>query len=372
MFTRPKKKDHLKFHRPPAGEGHPLANLKPESRRCLKRLADYTPPKGSLRFPKSRSAAVLVALFIGRMGDLYVLLSRRAPHMRSYAGDTSLPGGKWERGDRSLEHTARREAFEEIGLPMDRSKVPFLCTLEPFLAGNQLIVTPVVVLVLDKTIRPPFPAEPDTLEHNYHTHVDFKWKGFAGKVRMHRFLTGREAGGTKPIFGLTAAILIRAATIGYALAPDYELTAPGQPSHLERIEYALKHHPIFREASVKEGLISPSKLLEYKIQGNGDDPSSRPGRSSPSSSQEPRTEERAKSHAETSRRPEGTELQTSNVQIPREEEAPRIPSGPPTNASFPYPLQRTSTQRRDGGDHNAADGRKPRDDVMRGKVRSRL
>lgn len=52
--------------------------------------------------------------------------------------------------------------------------------------------------------EPPFPSEPDTLELKYHTHVDFKWSGFANKVRMHRFLTGREAGGTKPIFGLTA------------------------------------------------------------------------------------------------------------------------------------------------------------------------
>jgi 8-oxo-dGTP pyrophosphatase MutT (NUDIX family) len=34
--------------------------------------------------------------------------------MRSYAGDTALPGGKYEPGDRSLEETARREAFEEV------------------------------------------------------------------------------------------------------------------------------------------------------------------------------------------------------------------------------------------------------------------
>ena len=30
----------------------------------------------------------------------------------------------------------------QIGLSMDKSKVPLLCILEPFLAGNQLIVTP--------------------------------------------------------------------------------------------------------------------------------------------------------------------------------------------------------------------------------------
>lgn len=34
--------------------------------------------------------------------------------MRSYAGDTALPGGRREPGDRSPEDTARREAFEEV------------------------------------------------------------------------------------------------------------------------------------------------------------------------------------------------------------------------------------------------------------------
>lgn len=28
--------------------------------------------------------------------------------MRTYAGDTSLPGGKWEEGDRTIEWTAVR------------------------------------------------------------------------------------------------------------------------------------------------------------------------------------------------------------------------------------------------------------------------
>lgn len=32
----------------------------------------------------------------------------------------------------------------QIGLPLDYKKVPTLCVLEPFLAGNRLIVTPCV------------------------------------------------------------------------------------------------------------------------------------------------------------------------------------------------------------------------------------
>ncbi len=66
-------------------------------------------------------------------------------------------------------------------------------------------------------------AETAALELQYHTYSDFPWPwpwpnhpstsstdsaGSAGGrvVRMHRFLTGREAGGIKPIFGLTACV----------------------------------------------------------------------------------------------------------------------------------------------------------------------
>ncbi|KAI0722498.1 NUDIX hydrolase domain-like protein [Earliella scabrosa] len=272
----------LQFHRPPFDLNRaPIPQLTPESRRCIQNLSAYRPPKSPLRYPKSRCAAVLVALFVGRMGDIYVLLSRRASSLRTYAGDTALPGGKWEERDKSAEWTARREAFEEIGLPLDYQRVPTLCVLEPFLAGNRLIVTPVVVLILDNSLRPilnqaevaalfshplnsflhsdpPFATEPEMLEMKYHTYMDLNSNTMPGKVRMHNFLTGREAGGTKPIFGLTASILIRVASIGYGQQPDFEPYAPEEPTMQQRIAYALRHDPIFREAEIAEG-IDPDK-----------------------------------------------------------------------------------------------------------------
>ncbi|KAI0832854.1 NUDIX hydrolase domain-like protein [Trametes gibbosa] len=272
----------LQFHRPQFDLSEaPIPELTPESRRCIQTLATYRTPKAPLRYPKSRIAAVLVALFVGRTGDLYVLLSRRASSLRTYAGDTALPGGKWEPRDKSIEWTARREACEEIGLPPDYKRVPLLCVLEPFLAGNKLIVTPVVVLVLDKTLRPilngaevvslfshplasllssepPFPLEPEMLEIKYHTYSDYTSSSAPGKIRMHNFLTGREAGGTKPIFGLTASILIKVATIGYGREPDFEPYAPGEPTTQQRIAHALRHDPVFREAERAEN-IDPDK-----------------------------------------------------------------------------------------------------------------
>lgn len=58
----------------------------------------------------------------------------------------------------------------QIGLATDKSKIPLLCVMEPFLAGNGVLITPwvnlssephdrtkgsvrVVVLVLDNTLR---------------------------------------------------------------------------------------------------------------------------------------------------------------------------------------------------------------------------
>ncbi|KAG1743651.1 NUDIX hydrolase domain-like protein [Suillus paluster] len=239
-----------------------LPTLKEESRQCIENLLNYRAQHTRVKFPLSLSAAVLVPLFIGRAGDLYVLLSRRSASLRQYAGDTALPGGKVEHQDLTDEDTARREAFEEIGLVPDRERVPLLCVMEPFLAGNQMVVTPVVVLILDKTMQPnlnesevtsifshplasflasssPFPPyRVQDPSMPYHTTTDWEWsKG--STIRMHRFLTGREADGVKPVFGFTARILIYVAIWGYGRAPDFEFQPPNAPTPAQQIAHAL-------------------------------------------------------------------------------------------------------------------------------------
>lgn len=41
-------------------------------------------------------------------------------------------------------------------------------------------------------------------EGRYYQYRDVNWGEPGQKVRMHRFLTGREGGGVKPVYGLTA------------------------------------------------------------------------------------------------------------------------------------------------------------------------
>ncbi|KAG6876372.1 hypothetical protein C0992_013179 [Termitomyces sp. T32_za158] len=266
--------------------------------------------------------------------------------MRSYAGDTSLPGGKAESDDRTIEDTAvsillnffvpeRRhtdlrsagkrlkrfvpcsiliEGFqaydEQIGLPPDRKKVPLLCILEPYVAGNSTIVTPVVVLILDNTLRPilndaevaslfshplasflstkpPFPAEPELVEVPYHSYKDWTSPGpndTTWITRSHQFLTGREAGGIKPVFGLTASIMIRVSMIAYGHPPEFDIYPPGTetPTLKARLAWAMLSRPQLQEACQKERLKVDWDRLR-RIAGVNEDKNVRKGRTDPQS-----------------------------------------------------------------------------------------
>ncbi|TIC41559.1 NAD(P)-binding protein [Wallemia mellicola] len=123
-------------------------------RRRLRNLSNIIPPMG---YDKGKQAAVMVALFIGRLGDLHVLLSQRSDFLSSYPGDTCLIGGRKEPSDVDVEYTARREAEEEIGLPIDYDCVRYVATLPPHLAGyglSAVTVWPIVCLITDRALVP--------------------------------------------------------------------------------------------------------------------------------------------------------------------------------------------------------------------------
>jgi 8-oxo-dGTP pyrophosphatase MutT (NUDIX family) len=62
---------------------------------------------------------VLVPLFLGEQSEPHLVLTRRRADLRRHAGEISLPGGRRDDEDASLQVTALREAEEEIGLPRE-------------------------------------------------------------------------------------------------------------------------------------------------------------------------------------------------------------------------------------------------------------
>jgi 8-oxo-dGTP pyrophosphatase MutT (NUDIX family) len=96
-----------------------------------------------------RPAAVLVPLIrmpidFGGPG-WHILYTRRTELVQHHKGQVSFPGGRASPGDSSLEATALREAFEEIGL--HPSHVRILGRMGKLMTGSNHLITPVVGII---------------------------------------------------------------------------------------------------------------------------------------------------------------------------------------------------------------------------------
>ena len=77
-------------------------------------------------------------------GD-YLVLTKRADHLRTHKGQIAFPGGRVETSDADVTAAALRECYEEIGVGADCVRV--LGRLDEFTAGYGLAVTPVVGII---------------------------------------------------------------------------------------------------------------------------------------------------------------------------------------------------------------------------------
>nr|ABK22221.1 unknown [Picea sitchensis] len=179
-----------------------------------------------------KRSAVLVGLFEGSEGDLRVILTQRSGNLSLHSGDVSLPGGKMEEKDKDESETALREAKEEIGL--DPSHVKVVTTLEPHLSKYLLKIVPVVGLLPDrKSFRPVLnPGEVDAIfdaplemflkDENYRSE-EKQWMGFNYTDHYFDFQTENMK---FLIWGITARILVRAASVIYQRQPSFSEVVP--------------------------------------------------------------------------------------------------------------------------------------------------
>lgn len=178
------------------------------------------------RFTPKR-AAVLVCLFEGDDGEFRVILTKRSSRLSTHSGEVSLPGGKAEETDANDAETATREAKEEIGL--DPSLVNVVTCLEPFLSKHLLRVIPVIGILSNKNDFNPSPNAAE-VEAIFDAPLEMFLKDENRKLEKREWMGVEyllhffdyDMNGKKYlIWGLTAAILIRAASVVYQKPPAF-------------------------------------------------------------------------------------------------------------------------------------------------------
>ena len=124
---------------PPAA--WPPAVPSPEADRAA--IAAHVAAFPSVRLPGAGLKPASVALCVVYQDDVpSLLITRRAPTLRSHAGQWALPGGRHDAGESAVD-AALRELREETGVEVAPSAV--LGLLDDYVTRSGYLMTPVVV-----------------------------------------------------------------------------------------------------------------------------------------------------------------------------------------------------------------------------------
>jgi len=196
----------------------PFDNPLPLLSRLRERLRDYQPN------PDRIDAAVLMPVTDAPAPEL--ILTRRASHMTSHAGEVAFPGGRRDPGDATVVATALRESREEIGLA--EHTVEILGSLDVFTSRLGLRVQPIVGMV---PADAPLLLNPDEIESVFRVPLEFFLTQRPAYTHNVRFM-GQEV--TVPsfnyqdyvIWGLTAFMIVDLVQRVYDHQVDFRWPAP--------------------------------------------------------------------------------------------------------------------------------------------------
>ena len=162
-------------------------------------------PPDQLRF------AAVIGLLLDReqgVDQPSLLLIERPSSMRQHPGQLAFPGGKPERGDADLLHTALREAWEEVGLPRERVRV--IGRLNPVPTPTGYMIVPYVGRVhgewrprasnreVERVLTPPLRTLMDPTV--YESGGSVEWQGTRYELHEYRIAD-------PPLWGATARMV---------------------------------------------------------------------------------------------------------------------------------------------------------------------
>ncbi|ARV05446.1 coenzyme A pyrophosphatase [Polaribacter sp. SA4-10] len=90
-----------------------------------------------------RKAAVLALFYPNDKNETCFLLTERATYKGTHSAQISFPGGKIEKSDLSLEETALRETFEEVGVKQSSIKIIRELT-DVYIPPSNFLATPFI------------------------------------------------------------------------------------------------------------------------------------------------------------------------------------------------------------------------------------
>lgn len=143
------RKLELRLKKPlPGAEAHDVLRAIPVGA-TIPRFEHKLPP---------RPGSVLILLY-NNAGSIFFPLIKRPVYLGAHSGQVSLPGGKAEAGEDTIE-TALREAEEEVGI--NRNDVEVVGMLSNFFViPSNYLVTPVIAIARRTPVFKPDPKEVD-------------------------------------------------------------------------------------------------------------------------------------------------------------------------------------------------------------------